>query len=85
MRVLKFLLVVVVLIALAVGFFVFVPYGPGGETFVEILPGTGTVGIAKQLQKAGIVRSAWAFDGLVIWKTVRGHGAGSLKAGGVSV
>jgi UPF0755 protein len=64
-----------------VGFCVYVPYGPSSETFVDILPGTGTLGIAKQLQKAGIVRSAWALDGLVIWKMLSGHGAGSLKAG----
>ena len=81
MRLLKTLLVLAILIALTVGFFVYVPYGPAAETFVDILPGTGTLGIARQLQKTGIVRSAWAFDGLVIWKTVSGHGAGSLKAG----
>ena len=81
MRVLKALVVIVVLVGLAVGFFVYLPYGPGSETFVDVLPGTGTLGIARQLQKAGIVRSALAFEALVIWKTVRGHGAGSLKAG----
>jgi UPF0755 protein len=64
-----------------VGFFAYVPYGPAAETFVDIMPGTGTLGIARQLQKTGIVRSALAFDGLVIWKTVSGHRAGSLKAG----
>jgi UPF0755 protein len=80
-RVLKVLVVMVVVVGLVVGFFAYVPYGPSGETFVDILPGTGTFGIARQLQKMGIVRSAWAFDGLVIWKTVSGHGAGSLKAG----
>ena len=81
LRVLKTLVVLAVLMALVVGFFVFVPYGPTTETFVDILPGTGTLGIARQLQKTGIVRSAWAFDGLVIWKTLSGHGARSLKAG----
>jgi UPF0755 protein len=75
------LVVIGILAALTVGFFVYVPYGPSTEMFVDILPGTGTLGIARQLQKAGIVRSAWAFDGLVVWKTVSGHGAGSLKAG----
>jgi UPF0755 protein len=80
-RLLKTVLVLAILIALVVGFFGYVPYGPATETFVDILPGTGTLGIARQLQKMGIVRSAWAFDALVIWKTVRGHGAGSLKAG----
>ena len=81
MRVLKGLVVIVILVGMAVGFFVYLPYGPRSETFVDILPGTGTLGIARELQKAGIVRSALAFDGLVIWKTVRGNGAGSLKAG----
>ena len=81
MRVLKALVVIVVLVGMAVGFFVYVPFGPRSETFVDILPGTGTLGIARQLQKTGIVRSALAFDALVIWKTVGGHGGGSLKAG----
>jgi UPF0755 protein len=80
-RLLKTVLVLAILIALVVGFFGYVPYGPATETFVDVLPGTGTLGIARQLQKTGIVRSAWAFDALVIWKTVSGHGAGSLKAG----
>jgi UPF0755 protein len=75
------LVVIVVVVGLVVGFFGYVAYGPSGETFVDILPRTGTLGIAKQLQKTGIVRSAWAFEALVIWKTVQGHGAGSLKAG----
>ncbi|MGA8938065.1 MAG: endolytic transglycosylase MltG [Acidobacteriaceae bacterium] len=78
---LKFLLVVVILAALAVGFFMYVPYGPKTETFVEIAPGTGTLGIARELQKDGVVRSALAFDALVIWRSVRGRRAGSLKAG----
>jgi UPF0755 protein len=80
-RFLKTVLVVGILVALAVGFFVFVPYGPKSETFVEIAPGTGTVGIAKQLEQAGIVRSAVAFEALKVWKSVRGSGAGTLKAG----
>jgi UPF0755 protein len=80
-RLLKTVLVLAILIALVVGFFGYVPYGPATETFVDVLPGTGTLGIARQLQKAGIVRSALVFEALVIWKTVSGHGAGSLKAG----
>jgi UPF0755 protein len=80
-RVLKVLVVMVLVVGLVVGFFAYVPYGPSGETFVDVLPGTGTFGIARQLQKTGIVRSALAFDAVVIWKTVTGRGAGSLKAG----
>ncbi len=78
-RVLKALVVIGIVVALTVGFFVYVPYGPSTETFVEILPGTGTLGIARQLQKAGIVRSAWAFEGLVIWNTVSGRRARIAK------
>jgi UPF0755 protein len=80
-RLLKTLLMAGILIALTVGFFVLVPYGPRSETFVEIAPGTGTVGIAKQLEKAGVVRSALAFEALKAWKSVSGTGAGTLKAG----
>jgi len=80
-RLLKTLLVFGVLGALAVGFFVLVPFGPSTETFVEVAPGTGTSGIAKELAKSGIVRSAVAFDVLTIWRSLRGRGAGTLKAG----
>jgi UPF0755 protein len=80
-RVLKMILVVGILAAVAVGFFMLVPYGPDSETFVDIAPGTGTLGIAKQLRESGIVRSAVAFDALAIWKSVSGRGSGTLKAG----
>jgi UPF0755 protein len=80
-RLLKGLLVVAVLVAAVVGFYVLVPFGPRTETFVEIAPGTSSLGIARQLQRAGIVRSAAAFEGLRAWKGVAGGGAGTLKAG----
>ncbi len=51
------------------------PYGPTGERFVEIAPGTGTRAIAAQLQAAGVLRSAYGFDLLHL------VGGGSLKAG----
>jgi UPF0755 protein len=73
-------LVVGVLVAAVWAFYVLVPYGPSTETFVEIAPGTGSAGIAAELQKAGIVRSAYAFEAVRAWKTVAG-GAGTLKAG----
>ncbi|MGA7156006.1 MAG: endolytic transglycosylase MltG [Acidobacteriaceae bacterium] len=77
---LAFLLAVAIVVMVVVGFFVYVPYGPSTETFVEITPGTGTTGIARELQKDGVVRSALAFDALVIWRTLSGR-SGSLKAG----
>jgi UPF0755 protein len=73
-------LVVGILMAAVAGFYVLVPYGPSAETFVEIAPGTGTTGIASELQRAGIVRNAYAFEAVRAWKTVAG-GAGTLKAG----
>ncbi len=75
MRFLKLLLVVGILGAAAWWWFVLAPFGPSGETFVEIAPGTGTVGIAKELQQAGVVRSALAFEAMKEWQQ------GSLKAG----
>ena len=75
MRFLKLLLVLVVVAAAAAWYFVYLPYGPSSETFVDIAPGTGTVGIAKQLQQAGIVRSAAVFEAVKEWR------GGSLKAG----
>lgn len=55
-----FLLLVCAVVALA-AFFMLAPYGPQKETFVEILPGSSTMRIARQLQEAGIVRSQYAF------------------------
>jgi UPF0755 protein len=79
-RALKFLLVVVLLVAGVVGFYVLLPYGPVGQTFVEIAPGIGTEGIAARLQDAGVIRSRYAFEALRIAKELSGSG-GSLKAG----
>jgi UPF0755 protein len=75
LRFLKLVLVVAILVAAAVGFYGFLPYGPSAETFVDIAPGTGTAGIAEALQKAGVVRSAFAFE------TLREYRQGTLKAG----
>ena len=74
-RLLKFLLVLAILAAAAVGFYVFLPYGPSSETFVDIAPGIGTAGVAEQLQRSGIIRSKFAFEALKTFKN------GSLKAG----
>ena len=68
-------LMVVVLVGAAVWFLGLRPYGPGTETFVEIAPGTGSVGIAEKLEQAGIIRSRYAFE------AVRALKGGKLKAG----
>ena len=59
----------------AVAFVIFTPYGPTQQTFVEILPGSSSMRIARQLQEAGIVRSQYAFDAM------RWVQHGTLKAG----
>jgi UPF0755 protein len=69
------LLLLLLLCAAAVGYIVYVPYGPSAETFVDVLPGTGTEVIGYQLQKSGIIRSQYAFDVLKLFK------GGRLKAG----
>ncbi len=56
-------------------FFVMAPFGPSQQTFIEILPGSSTVRIGRQLQEAGIVRSQYAFDAM------RWLRHGTLKAG----
>ncbi len=64
MRLLTILLLLV-LLAVGVGAFeVLMPYGPESEQFVEVAPGTSTAGIAQQMERAGIVRSAWVFEAL---------------------
>lgn len=56
-------------------FLMLTPYGPEKETFIEILPGSSTMRIGRQLEEAGIVRSRYAFD-LMRWMQ-----RGTLKAG----
>ncbi len=51
------------------------PTGPGRQVFVEIAPGTGTAGIARQLHGAGVIASPYGFDLLHLL------GGSSLKAG----
>jgi UPF0755 protein len=75
---LKFLLtlLLLILLALAAGaYIVYSPYGPSAETFVDIPPGTGASAISARLQKAGIVRSRYAFEFVSLRK------GGTLKAG----
>jgi UPF0755 protein len=74
-RLVKAFFLLVVLAAVAVGFYVYVPYGPTQETFVDIAAGTGTQTMAAQLEKAGVIRNRYAFEAL---KLVNG---GALKAG----
>ena len=84
MRVFKLFLGVVVvatIAALVAGYFLYLPYGPSSETFVEIAPGTGKSAIAAQLERAGIIRSRYAFEALAAWRSFSGADNRTLKAG----
>ena len=73
-----FFLIILVLLLCAAGAAAWVlltPYGPQRETLVEITPGSSTVRIGRELARAGIIRSQYAFDVARFWK----HG--TLKAG----
>jgi UPF0755 protein len=75
LKVLGILLLFLLLAAAAAAYVVYTPYGPTTETFVDIPPGAGTSAIAARLQRAGIVRSRYAFEFLSLRK------GGTLKAG----
>ena len=75
MRVLKLLMLVLVVAVAGLGYLVVASFGPGHETFVEIPPHTGTMGIASALEANGVVRNRWVFAAL---REVKG---GTLKAG----
>lgn len=75
MKFVAFLFVVLLLAAAAVGFFVYVPYGPSTETFVDIPAGTPTRSMAELLERDGVIRSRYAFELLRAVKGTR------LKAG----
>jgi UPF0755 protein len=73
----KFLLavVLVLLVAAGVAWFVFMPYGSETETFVDLAPGSTTLAIGRSLEQAGVVRSQFAID------LLRFGLRGKLKAG----
>ncbi len=79
----KFLLTLLLLLLLAAGavyYAVFTPFGPTSETFVEVAPGTSTHAIAVQLERAGVIRTQYAFAALRSYRSFKGL-PGTLKAG----
>jgi len=74
----KLFWVIVVVVLLGVGAVAWVvetPFGPAGETFVEVVPGMGSAGIGKALEASGVIRSRWVFA------VYRRYAGGTLKAG----
>jgi len=59
----------------AAWWWVLAPYGPAGETFVNIPSGTSAIVMGRQLEAAGIVRSQYAFY------LLRRFEKGTLRAG----
>ena len=61
----KFFGTLFVLFILLVGFafwMVTTPYGPHGETFVDIAPHTSTGAIGETLEQKGVIRSRYGFE-----------------------
>jgi UPF0755 protein len=52
-----------------------VPEGPSSPVLVTIAPGTPTLGIGRQLEQKGLIRSRWALEAMHLAK------GGTLKAG----
>ncbi len=75
MRVIAALVIVLVLVAGAFAALVLLPAVPARETFVELPPGTPAQTMAGDLERAGVIRSKYAFLLLRVWK------GGRLKAG----
>ena len=81
MKVFASLLLIALVGAALAAYTVYVPVGPAAgttddsATYVDIAPGTGTPAIGLQLERAGVVRSRFAFD---LLRAVKG---GKLIAG----
>jgi UPF0755 protein len=69
-----------ILLAAGAAYLVLSPFGPSTETFVEVAPGTSTHAIAVELQRAGVIRSQYAFALLRFYRSFQ-HEGGTLKAG----
>ncbi len=73
-----FLLAAFLLALAAVGgaaWLILSPFGPAGEIFVEVAPGSSSAHIGQQLEAAGVLRTRYVFQLLRMWKR------GTLRAG----
>ena len=74
----KVFLLFLFILVLAAGYAAYVvevPIGPHTPVLVQILPGTPTLEIGRELQQRGLIRSRWALEGMRLI-----HG-GTLEAG----
>jgi UPF0755 protein len=74
-KILGVLILLLLLVAGAGAYLLYVPVTPPGEVFLDLPVGTGSSAMAQRLQDAGVVRSKYAFLLLRVWK------GGLLKAG----
>ena len=81
MKFFAFLLLIALLCAAFAAYVIYAPIGPATgtsddrATYVDIAPGTGTQAMATQLERAGVLRSRYAFD---LLRAIKG---GKLIAG----
>lgn len=75
MKFLRWVLLVVLIGAGMAGALLYLPVSPPGETFVDLPSGTSARAMSVDLQRAGVLRSRYAFLLLRVWK------GGRLKAG----
>src|SRR4051794_3910278 len=74
LRSLATLLLLALIVAAVAALFVYAPVGPAQGTpdtsavFVDITPGTSTHSIAAKLERAGVIRSRYAFELLRLLK-----------------
>lgn len=76
MKFLASLLLLALIVAAVTAYLVYVPVGPAAgnpasAVFVDIAPGTSSRGIAAQLERAGVIRSRYAFELLRLFKKGR--------------
>jgi UPF0755 protein len=72
----KLIVIALIVAAGLLAYAVLLPAGPHEETLVQLRPGSSAKRIAADLQKAGIIRSQYAF---LLWHQL--HGRKPLKAG----
>jgi UPF0755 protein len=75
-KLLAFILLLLLALSGWLAYGLLVPVSPGGQRFVMLRPGYSTRRIARELKKAGVIRS---FNAFVLWHSLHRHP--SLKAG----
>lgn len=75
MRLVRWMVLGLLVLGAVGGYWVVVPVGPAGETFVDLPSGTGSFAMGEALEQAGVIRSKYGF---ALMRVVKG---GRLRAG----